>query len=520
VPPCSLKKGLDREFPRGQNREKDELPTMNQATIKKNSLRIRPAPKIGLVINSIGVFNPRSKDESEKAIREFVGRLAASGEIDSGSIITPRIFGPHEALAAADQFAEARVDLVVIANVAFPNGQVFATVATHPHLARTPLAVVAEPEPAGPEWSTNAWCGVIMNNHVARQIGRPIVTFPGPFTGDAFQAAFGRLLRVAGTIRFLRRDLLCRFGDAPSGFHSATGDQLAFAKVFGTRVETVDLTAVMEAYRSNKAQGYLGEVAFSENDVRATIVQMTEGRRVEVEPAMIERGARLYQAYRAIIRANGYTSAAFRCWPENNELYIGISACLAMGLLLANGEITAAACESDWPTAVAQSIGTMLSGRPAACLDWVDYTGGSEIIQLGHCGMGICGMMAPGECRGAAGDAVAVHPVIRQGGGTVGPVHIGQFEFGPKTGLCLARDPDGGFKLLAFRGESSPRTAQGKAYSAADVHVPDYRKLNRLVLEGGFPHHLAVAMDDITEEVRMLCTFLGVRYVSPHEAED
>ena len=43
------------------------------------------------------------------------------------------------------------------------------------------------------------------------------------------------------------------------------------------------------------------------------------------------------------------------------------------------------------------------------------------------------------------------------------------------------------------------------------------RKLNRLVLEGGFPHHLAKAMDNVCEDVRMLCTFLGVEYVSPHD---
>ena len=99
----------------------------------------------------------------------------------------------------------------------------------------------------------------------------------------------------------------------------------------------------------------------------------------------------------------------------------------------------------------------------------------------------------------------------------MGPVLIGQFAFGPKTGLCLTRDPAGRFKLLAFRGESSPQTAKGLAYSAVDIHVPDYRRLNRLVLEGGFPHHLAVAMDDVCEDVRMLCTFLEVEYVTPHD---
>jgi L-fucose isomerase-like protein len=480
-------------------------------------LSLRPTPRVGLVINSIGAFNPEAKNRSEEAIRREFSRLVASGEIDSESLITERIFGPHEAMAAADRFAAARVDLIILANIAFPNGQVFLKLATHPHLARTPLAVIAEPEPAGPEWATNAWCGVIMNNHVAHQLGRPIATLPGPFESDAFDAALARLLRVTGTIKFLRRDFLCRFGDAPSGFHSATGDQLAFARVFGTLVETVDLTAVMEVFRTGKAQGYLGEAAFTDDDVRRTVAEIRQGRAVQVDEAMLERGARLYHAYRAIIRANGYTSAAFRCWPENNEPYIGISACLAMGLLLSNGDLAAAACESDWPTAVAQSIGTLLSGRPAACLDWVNYTGGSEIVQLGHCGMGICGQMATGPGSGAVRDVIAVHPVIRQGGGLMGPVHIGQFEYGPKTGLCLTREPGGGLKLLAFRGESGPDTAHGLAYSAADIRVADFARLNRLVLDHGFPHHLAVAMGDISEDARLLSAFLGIEYVSPHD---
>ena len=128
------------------------------------------APKLGLVITSIKVFNAQAKDDSERAIRQCFDQWLASGQIASGSFITERIFDPHEALAVADRLAEARVDLVAIANVAFPNGHVFLTLATHPNLAKIPLAVLAEPEPENSEWATNAWCGVIMNNHVAQQI--------------------------------------------------------------------------------------------------------------------------------------------------------------------------------------------------------------------------------------------------------------------------------------------------------------------------------------------------------------
>ena len=67
---------------------------------------------------------------------------------------------------------------------------------------------------------------------------------------------------------------------------------------------------------------------------------------------------------------------------------------------------------------------------------------------------------------------------------------------------------------MLFR-SSSAETAKGIKYVATDVAVPDHHKLNRLILEGGFSHHLAVAMADIGDEVRMLFDFLGVPWISP-----
>jgi L-fucose isomerase-like protein len=476
----------------------------------------RPVPKVGIVSNSIGVFSPEAKDKTDAALRKLFQDSLRDGKIDPGSLLLGRLFGPHEAMEAADKLAEARVDLVVVVNVAFPNGQVFLTLATHPQLARIPMAVAADPEPSREEWANNAWCGVIMNNHVAKRIGRPIQTLPGPIGGDTFQAEFERLLRVAGVIKALRRDFLGRFGDAPGGFHSATGDQIAFAEVFGTRVDTVDLTAVLEAYKTGRTSGLLGERTFTDAEVEAFADEIVEGRRVEVARDMIVKASRLFHAYRAIIRANGYTSAAFRCWPEMNERYIWISSCLAQTLLLTTAEITAAGCEGDWPMAVAQTMGSLLSGVAGYCLDWVSYTGASEIIQLGHCGAGVCGAMAdrPAACGGPC-DTITVHPVIRQGGGgQIGPVLVGPFRYGPKTGICLMQKPDGRFALLSFEGESSAATGLGMKYSSADVLVPDYRELNRIVLDRGFPHHLAVAEGRLNRDLGMLCAFLGVEHIS------
>jgi len=473
----------------------------------------RPALRIGIVTNSTDVFSPRAKDHTEGAAKKLFDRMLKAGKIDSGSLLIGRTFLPHEAMEAADRLTGACVDLIVVVNVGFPNGQVFLTLATNPHLARVPLVVVADPEPSPEEWATNAWCGVIMNNHVAKKIGRTMVPMVGPVDTKEFEDEFERLIRVAGTIKMLRREFIGRIGDAPGGFHSATGDQLAFAAVFGTRVDTVDLTAVMQAYKAGKISGYLGERSFTDADVEATVKEMCDGRTVEAPMEMVEKAARLYHSYRAIIQANGYTSASFRCWPELNEPYLGISSCIAQTLLLTNGEITGAGCEGDWPMTVAHTMGTALSEVAGYCLDWVNYTGGSEIVQLGHCGVGMCGAMAqiPGKCGGPC-DTITVHPVLRQAGKSLGPVLIGQFEYGPKTGICLMQKPDGKFSLLSFEGESTPETARGMKYCAADLCVPNYRELNRLVLEHGFPHHLAVATGLHNADLALLCTFLGVEH--------
>src|SRR5512133_480881 len=92
----------------------------------------RTRPRIGLVLNSIDVFNPQAKDRSEAALRQYFARLVEAGAIARDSLLLGRLGNPWEASAAADKLAAAQVDLVILANIAFPNGHVFLTLATHP----------------------------------------------------------------------------------------------------------------------------------------------------------------------------------------------------------------------------------------------------------------------------------------------------------------------------------------------------------------------------------------------------
>ena len=467
-------------------------------------------PRIGVIACGIGAFSEEGKQAAESRWRALFESLRADGAVAADSVFHPRRVGtPWEALAAMDAMARAKVEGLVVLNSAFASGNAFLAIAADPYLARVPLILTAPPEYEQPDrsWSTNAYSGTIMNNYVAKRLGRHLFLLGGWADDAAYAAEFRRLLRVVYAVKEARREVVGRFGDAPGGFHSATGDQLAYARLLGTRVETVDLSAVMETYRTGRARGPLGEAGFADQDVETTFRQMTDGIEMDIGADYVRRAARLYHAAKALIEVNGFTSVTFRCWPEMMQPHIGVSPCFTIGWLQARGVVQAVGCEGDWPAAVMLSLGALLSGKPAACVDLVNQVGAGPIVQLGHCGIGIRGLMAR--------ERIADKIQDRAPDATHGPTLIGQFAHGPKTGFSLMQAPDGGFKLLAFTGANSAETDRHTYYCAADLNVPNAAALNELVIREGFPHHVGMAFGDITAELRLLCDFHGIRFLTP-----
>lgn len=501
------------------------------------------APKIGVFFSAIGAFSTQGKERAESQFKELFNDFKKEGIISADSILKEeRIFGPHEVHQIAREFGKEQVDVIIMVNSAFPNGNVLSTIASDPYLIKIPIIITADKEPIfenDQEWTTNAWCGVIMNNYAAKHMGRYIRTLAGCPDDDTYRNELKMLLSVYWTVTQMRNEYLGRFGDAPAGFHSATTDELDLTMLFGTRIDTVDLTAVMHTYEKKIAKGLNGEVKFTDEDIKQTAERMKKGRICLIDESMLVAGARLYHAFWAIIEANGFTSAAFRCWPELQSDIIPYTPCLVLGQLLADRIVTAAACESDCLSAVAQSLGTLLSGQPAACLDFVNYTGGSDVIQLGHCGCGIPGLMAPNDtelmktinsCGGkitdalkekifrgevTVNDAISISSPCKQCDFITGPNLIGQFKYGIKTGIDLIRTREGKYKMLVFTGESDPTTAKNLLYTAADIRVANYKRLNELILKHGFSHHLAVAMKDISKELQILCEYYNIEYLNP-----
>lgn len=463
------------------------------------------APKVGAVFTSIGVFSPEGKRLYEEQWTHFFEELKAEGVISEDSLLVPRIFHAHEAMAVADEFARECVDAVLILNSGFPNGHVFPTIAMHRNLAQIPVIISSDYEPdlGTSEWTTNAWCGVIMNNCLAKRLDRYVRPLVGGLESAEYRDEFKMLANSVRAVSMLRRDFLCKLGDAPGGFHSSSIDQAAYLKHFGTRVDTVDMLGVFTAYETGKADGYLGTVSFSDKDVADTVRQMKDGRSSEISDDELSRAARLYYAMKSIVEANGYTSVAVRCWPEIGNSNMKTAACFTLGWLMATGVVRAAACESDCGIAVMQSMGALLSGKPAACLDLVNFPGRCGCVELGHCGVGIPGLMGEGEHIGC------ISP-DRQSGARACPALIGQFEYGSKTGITVTQGPEGKLKVLCFSGENTAQSALGKLYAAVDMVTGREADISEAILTHGFPHHLAVVMSDVSREVKEVCGFCGV----------
>ncbi|HDN67564.1 MAG TPA: hypothetical protein ENF86_01265, partial [Firmicutes bacterium] len=175
------------------------------------------APKIGVVANSIEAFNEKAKEITEGQFINLFEQFKKEGVVSQDSIYYPkRIFGPHEAYEVAKLFSQEQVDVVVILNSAFPNGHALSTIATYPYLVKIPIIVTASPEVdlGIPEWVSNAWCGVIMNNYAAKQIGHCVYPLAGFPSEEAYQDELKMLLNVFHAVAQMRRDFLGRFGEA------------------------------------------------------------------------------------------------------------------------------------------------------------------------------------------------------------------------------------------------------------------------------------------------------------------
>lgn len=500
------------------------------------------APKLALVGTSVLKFHPEVKESIKNDTRKMFEGLISDGFISPDSIYVPSCFGQYEVTKIAKELKEANVDICLIINTAFPNGGTATILSSF--LKGIPIVISSVPERnlvGQNDWETNSFCGALMNNNALINMGIYHKVLIGIPNTEQYNDEVKRLLNIAYTIKEMRSDRLAAFGDRAPGFHaSSLNNEMTDLRVFGTYIETFALSAVSQVYDSMKCVGLAKTVTFTEEDVQNTVKRMREGRIVLSPDDQVYRSARYYHAFKAIIEANGLTSAAFRCWPEIQGS--GVNICMAITMLMADGIITGGGCERDIHATMSQTILHHLSGKPSICLDFIDEFGHftENMVQMGHCGAGIPGYMEPApkeimdriEANGGkvpediaqgihSGEILVRNTMMGSSvnfpsGFNIGPCLVGPMKFGEYTCMRIIPSLDGRtHKMLIFKGRSSAETTRNIKLASLDLVVDgDIKKLFEGVLANGFPHHLAAVPGDYVEELKELCRFWEIEAVT------
>jgi len=289
------------------------------------------APKIAIVGTSVLKFHPKAKEKIRDLTRKMFDRFVAEGLISDNSIYIPHCFGQYEVTKIAKELKSENIDLCLIVNTAFPNGGTATILGSY--LQGIPIIVSSTPEPGvakHSDWENNSVCGVLMNNSALNYMEiyhKVLIGFPG---SDTYNNSLKSMLKIAYTIREMRNDRLAAFGGRAMGFHaSSINNELVDLKVLGTYIETISLLTVKNVYDDMRCEGLAKTVTFTEDDIQSVVSRLQDGRIVLSPHEQLYRSARYYHSFKAIIEANGLTSAAFRCWPEIQGS--GVNICAAIG---------------------------------------------------------------------------------------------------------------------------------------------------------------------------------------------
>jgi L-fucose isomerase-like protein len=186
---------------------------------------------------------------------------------------------------------------------------------------------------------------------------------------------------------------------------------------------------------------------------------------------------------------------AVRCWTEMQQ-QLGISPCVAMGLLTESGLVSA--CEVDIGNAVMMRALSLASYSPAALLDWNNnYGDEDDKCILFHCGPAPASLMrGPGRIT----DHSILANAVGEGnsfGCNVGRLKPGDFTFG-----SLLTDA-GTVKAYVGEGRITEDPIADDFFGVAGVaEIPKLQDVLLHIGSNGHRHHVSITQSRVQEPVR------------------
>ncbi|MBQ9228509.1 MAG: fucose isomerase [Eubacterium sp.] len=422
----------------------------------------------------------------ESAQKEFEKSVALLQKIDADVIV------PEEMLLSIDKlntFTEGKhPDLLIVQNITFANGAYIAEVLRQfdcPVL----LWTLREPVIDGTRLRLNSLTGAYSASNVLHEFGRAFEYIFGSPEEASVQKKVAATVAAAKVKKALRALNIAQVGHTPQGFGFGRALDMEMMTTFGANLVSVEARELIDKAKSFTDEDVAAYLADAQNRINGLD---------RIKPENVADFARLYRAYDEFVKEHHIGALSSRCWPDFFTAF-GTPVCSVLGIL--NDLGVAAACEADTYGALTMFISMFLTGKPAFFGDPVSMNEAESTLTFWHCGMAPCSL-----AREDTGACAGLHCNRK-----IGPT----LEFGCKaapevTIVRVGKKADGSFRFFLSKGETLDKPQQFYGTSlVVKTETPAEQVLNASVKDGWEPH-FAVAMGDIFDEIKALCTMLGI----------
>jgi L-fucose isomerase-like protein len=386
---------------------------------------------------------------------------------------------------------EKGVNAIVLLQTTMGDGRLAPTLA---QLWPDPLVLWATPEKSDGDMisscslvGTHAWVSTL------RQMGHSFeLVYGDPGAADT-RERLGESVRLAATVRRLRRVRLGIVGGQAPGYFAMSADPFTMHCGLGIQLQTFSLLQFAKVVQD------LSDHAVGEDVARVKALGMPHK---DTNDDDLPMASRLYLAMKSYLDHENLDALAVRCWPEMPDVfgqwpYLGIAR-------LAN-EGRAVVCEGDADGAMSAWIGESLGLGRCYLSDWLEHDG--ETITLWHIGAAPMALSPPpGE---PGGPRIARHFNIKKPAVVEATIR----ENMPVTILRFWRC-DGSYFLTAREGATvRPRRHLMGTNALACLEGQDPREWFEELCHHGMPHHVAAFEGHHASLLRRLARILRFQFV-------
>ena len=422
----------------------------------------------------------------ESAEKEFEKSKKLLSEIDSGFVF------PGEMLLSIDKlnaFLDGiNPDFIIIQNLTFANSAYTCEIIRR-FSCPVLLWTLREPVIDGTRLRLNSLTGAFSSANSMKALGIKYEYVFGSPDEKEVKNKISSALGAAKLMKAMKSLRILQVGHTPQGFGFGRALDLDMLNTFGATLESIEARELIDRAKSFTDE----EIAPYLDDAESRICCLAD-----IDRKNVTDFARLYKAYKDYVAENRIGALSSRCWPDFFTAF-GTPVCSVLGIL--NDLGIPAACEADTYGALSMYAAYQLTDKPAFFGDPVSLDEKENTITFWHCGMAPCSL-----AREDTGACAGLHCNRK-----IGPT----LEFGCKaepevTIFRIGRNGDGSFRFFVSKGRAIDKPKQFNGTSIVIETANSSPEIINTAVRDGWEPHFAVAMGDITEEIKALGNYLGI----------